>query len=92
MGGYRRYRKPHSKPQYRPAAQKARAAPTSETTALGALWGHDTGVHGGSQAKISWAAVLVKICMIAVGTLIAERPPHGPVRAQFGHTVLTLGD
>jgi hypothetical protein len=28
---------------------------------------------------------------IAVGTLIAERPPHRSVRAQFGHTVPTSG-
>ena len=28
---------------------------------------------------------------IAVGTLIAERPPHRTVRAQFGHTAPTLG-
>ena len=28
---------------------------------------------------------------IAVGTLIAERPPHRSVRAEFPHTVLTSG-
>ena len=28
---------------------------------------------------------------IAVGTLIAERPPHRTVRAQFRHTAPTLG-
>ena len=29
--------------------------------------------------------------VIAVGTLIAERPPHRSVRARFGHTAPTLG-
>jgi hypothetical protein len=29
--------------------------------------------------------------MIAVGTVIADRPPHKAVRAQFGHTASTLG-
>jgi hypothetical protein len=28
---------------------------------------------------------------IAVGTLIAERPPHRSVRAEFPHTAPTLG-
>ena len=28
---------------------------------------------------------------IAVGTLIAERPPHRTVRAEFPHTAPTLG-
>jgi hypothetical protein len=28
---------------------------------------------------------------IAVGTLIAERPPHRSVRARFGHTAPTSG-
>lgn len=27
--------------------------------------------------------------LIAVGTAIADRPPHGPVRAALPHTVLT---
>jgi hypothetical protein len=27
--------------------------------------------------------------LIAVGTVIADRPPHGPVRAELPHTVLT---
>jgi hypothetical protein len=29
--------------------------------------------------------------LIAVGTLIAERPPHRTERAQFGHSAPTLG-
>ncbi len=29
--------------------------------------------------------------VFAVGTLIAERPPHRSVRAQFGHTAPTSG-
>jgi hypothetical protein len=29
--------------------------------------------------------------VIAVGTLIAERPPHRTVRAAFPHTAPTLG-
>ena len=31
------------------------------------------------------------LCAIAVGTLIAERPPHRTERAQFGHSAPTLG-
>src|ERR671923_294504 len=30
-----------------------------------------------------------KIASIAVGTVIADRPPHRPVRAELPHTVLT---
>jgi hypothetical protein len=32
-----------------------------------------------------------RLAMIAVGTLIAERPPHRTVRAVFPHTAPTLG-
>jgi hypothetical protein len=34
---------------------------------------------------------VVASAAIAVGTLIAERPPHRTVRAAFPHTAPTLG-
>jgi hypothetical protein len=39
-----------------------------------------------SSKSIAFAA----LHEIAVGTVIAHRPPHRPGRAQFGHPVLTL--
>jgi site-specific DNA recombinase len=43
------------------------------------------GTIDGSQMSTRWRA------RIAVGTLIAKRPPHRSVRAQFRHTAPTLG-
>jgi hypothetical protein len=37
----------------------------------------------------SWHRCLVFLRSIAVGTVIADRPPHRPVRAELPHTVLT---
>src|SRR5881628_2819361 len=34
----------------------------------------------------------LRLAHIAVGTLIAERPPHRSVRAAFPHTAPTLGN
>ena len=40
-----------------------------------------------------WACwlLLALMALIAVGTLITERPPHRSERAQFGHSAPTLG-
>jgi hypothetical protein len=34
--------------------------------------------------------IILDSSVIAVGTVIAERPPHRSVRAELPHTVLTL--
>jgi subtilase-type serine protease len=45
------------------------------------------GIQGtGSQPPLAWHVGPPEGVMIAVGTLITERPPHRSVRAQFGHT------
>jgi len=59
----------------------------------GGLLSSDGGVLALREAEQRlgrWRTISLEL-RIAVGTLIAERPPHGPVRARFGHTVLTSG-
>jgi hypothetical protein len=43
-----------------------------------------------SRALLAATAQCTSSLVIAVGTVIAHRPPRRPGRAQFGHPVLTL--
>src|SRR5215211_7109448 len=46
----------------------------------------------GLTVKMQMSISLYSQASIAVGTLIAERPPHRTVRAAFPHTAPTLGN
>ena len=87
QGRRRSHRRKRSKPSprtgERPRRSWRRPWPPSRTSGISR--------RTSRISPISRCARPMRRARIAVGTLIAERPPHGPVRAQFGHTVLTSG-